>query len=219
MHQYVGLRPERLLPVRVQTIGELIFVNLDPDAPALVTIHLEVIAATLDYQARSIATHWREYDADWKLLGQHLLCAEQGRTQMMGDEVLEVRCDSLHSLWCFPNLLWLAEGNEACLVLLQPTALGRTLCRIHLFTSAGIGKDDEQWVGKDWLALIHQRGVAAAEFSRGLQHSVPEDSVLMPVQSDPAGRWAQRALIRRVTAEAHYEGELKLYSNVRNYLL
>ncbi|MEH6499017.1 MAG: hypothetical protein V7751_06485 [Pseudoalteromonas distincta] len=217
MHQYIGLRPERLLPVRVQTIGELIFVNLDPNAPALATTHLESAVAVLNNNARSIATHWCEYDADWKLLGQYLLCAEQARTLMIGDEVLEARCDSLNSLWGFPNLLWLAEGKEFCLVLLQPTALGRTLCRIYLFTSAGEG--DELAMSKGWLELIHQRGMGAAAFSSSLQRSVPEDTVRMPAQPDPAGRWVQRALVGRVTAEAHYEGELKLYSNVRNYLL
>lgn len=222
MHQYLGLRPERLLPVRVQTLGELIFVNLDSEAGPLATTDLGALPVVLEAEATRIAVHWREYDADWKLLGQHLLETGQGRSAILDDDVFEVRSDALLARWGFPNLLLLAQGSEACAVLLQPTALGKTLCRIQLFSTAPVGDGDEQALSDRWLALIHQRGIRAAAFCARLQRlerptQANVDQTLL--QSDPAGRWAQGCLVRRITAEARYEGDLKLYGNVRNYLL
>ncbi|MGE6689875.1 hypothetical protein ACQKFE_18100 [Stutzerimonas stutzeri] len=218
MHQYLGLRPERLLPVRVQILGELIFVNLDPEAPPLATTDLGARSAVLEAAATRVV-HWREYDADWKLLGQHLLEAGPGRSMIRGDDIFEVRSDAMLAFWGFPNLLMLAQGNETCLVLLQPTALGKTLCRIHLFSTAAVAGGDEQGMSDRWLGLINQRGMRAVAFCAQLDRPIPASINETTPQTDPAGRWAQACLVRRITAEARYEGDLKLYGNVRNYLL
>ena len=73
MHQYLGLVPERLLPVKVETWGPFIFANLDPashplmeeldDLPDRVGAYVE--------QARSLgAKAWLERPSNWKLAGR-----------------------------------------------------------------------------------------------------------------------------------------------------
>ncbi len=73
MQQYLGIVPEKLLAVRVETVGSVIFVNLDPNAPPL---HDELEAAYPDFARdleafpRVVSGQWAESAANWKLMGR-----------------------------------------------------------------------------------------------------------------------------------------------------
>jgi hypothetical protein len=70
MHQYLGLVPEKLLPVRVETWGPFIFVNLDPEAPALAEELGDMPGDITGYFKKPLAVaagQWFECAANWKL--------------------------------------------------------------------------------------------------------------------------------------------------------
>ncbi len=73
MHQYLGLVPEKLLPVRVETWGPFIFINLEPEAPALADEQGELFGDIACYFNRTLtvaADQWHECAANWKLVGR-----------------------------------------------------------------------------------------------------------------------------------------------------
>ena len=73
MHQYLGLVPEKLLSVRVETWGPFIFVNLDPQAPALADELSELPGDIACYFQKTLtvsAGQWFECAANWKLVGR-----------------------------------------------------------------------------------------------------------------------------------------------------
>lgn len=73
MHQYLGLVPEKLLPVRVETWGAFIFVNLDPEAAALADELVDMPGDISGYFKKPLAMaagQWFERAANWKLMGR-----------------------------------------------------------------------------------------------------------------------------------------------------
>lgn len=72
MHQYIGLVPERLLPVKVETFGPFIFINLDPDSLPLKD-SLTELEQQIEGYLQSPFTHcvqsWIETKCNWKLAG------------------------------------------------------------------------------------------------------------------------------------------------------
>ena len=75
MHQYISLIPERLLPVKVETFGPFIFINLDPDSLPLKE-SLTDLDQCLEEYLQSPFIHlpqtWIESECNWKLAGRAL---------------------------------------------------------------------------------------------------------------------------------------------------
>lgn len=156
MHQYLGLRPERLLPVRVDRIGPLLCVNLDPHGEPITDTarSLQAAVPALSRQDMPLqGRHWQEVDGNWKRVAQRLLAAEQlprafGASVLVADTALAGL--PARALWLFPNLVLLALQHTVCAVVLQPVALTRTLCRITVL-------GDDTLPLSDWRALIGER--------------------------------------------------------------
>lgn len=215
-HQYLGMRPERLLPVQVETLGSLIFINLDLDAPPITGER-----ATHDFTPTVDDTRtgdrWFEFDCNWKLLAQHLLGMDE--VQAMVDDAVCMNGVSgeLHVAWCFPNLLMLGDGHSRCIAVLQPTAIGRTLCRIQVF-----GAHDG---GRDWFDCIEARGRNGAHAMATLSQSWraaddgSDPSAGQPQQQDPAGAWGQRRLVERITQTISVRDELQLFGRAKEYMI
>ena len=119
MRQYLGYRPERLLPVTVESEGPLLFVNLDPEAAPLAE-RLDGVAEALDLDAaaawENAESFWVEYGANWKLLGRALLSSlapEAKAAKKAGGDaiVLNARADYSGApatvFWLLPNLILL----------------------------------------------------------------------------------------------------------------
>jgi hypothetical protein len=130
MHQYLGLRPERLLGVRTAVAGALLFVHLDPAGSAFQATS----APTFSHHAPSRQGHaWLEIEGNWKHVGQRIAAGKiaPGDTD---------RCASFHRVdstvnasWFFPNLIVLTHAGSTCVVVLQPIALQRTVCRLSVY--------------------------------------------------------------------------------------
>ncbi|WPP06131.1 hypothetical protein [Methylocella tundrae] len=196
LDQYLGLRPERLLPVAVRMFGGLICVNVDPlgaGAPSWrdATIAVEDVAAAEKRGAE--ATHWLEFDADWKLLAHHLAA---GAEESSGPDFIRtlIRLDSgalAAATILFPNAIVIRAHGQTCTVILQPTALGRTLCRIRL---GGEFPTDDAYSAalRLWLGEIAPR-LSAAEAAQ------------LAARFDPTDREseeAERAPLRNAAAPA-----------------
>ncbi|MEJ0093225.1 MAG: hypothetical protein WDN46_07275 [Methylocella sp.] len=172
LDQYLGLRPERLLPVAVRTFGGLIAVNLDPSSVAAPSWP-DAAASGFDYSGQESAdrlgpeaTHWVECDADWKLIAHNLALGVQ-RSSARDFIHTSIKLESDRSATAtilFPNAVILTAHQQRCMVILQPVALGRTLCRIRIFGRFPAVESYRSAL-RGWLADIVPR-LSAAEASQ-----------------------------------------------------
>ncbi|MBB2962865.1 hypothetical protein [Methylobacterium sp. R2-1] len=188
MHQYLGLRPERLLPVAAHAWGPLVRINLDREAapPEAPPEGLVAFAA----ETRRV-----EFAANWKLAAQAL--AEGDRFAEAPDSLHltgrlatgETAAIAVH----FPNLVLIEARGETCAVILQPTALGQTLLRIGLLGPESAAQADREasrdasWAA--WQAEIAARMAPAIAAQTALSGS-----------ANAAGLWLQQRIAARVRA-------------------
>lgn len=196
MHQYLGLRPERLLPVAVRAWGPLVRINLDPGAvpPEAPPEGLAALAAE---------TRRAEFACNWKLALQAL--AEGERFSETSDSLHltgrlatgEAAAIAVH----FPNLVLIEARGETCAVMLQPTALGQTLLRIGL-----LGSDDAEPADREtsressWEASWEASWIAwQAEIAARMAPAVAAQAALSGAVN-AAGLWLQQRIAARVRA-------------------
>ncbi len=191
MYQYLGLRPERLLQVRTASLGPLLFASLDPQGDPVAGIAGELVQRLPELHGWSWprqGDEWLEFACNWKLAGQYLTGLDApyerpgmvigGRTDIAGGG---------HAHWLFPNLVLLARADSLCAIMLQPTALTRTLCRISIFASAA--------AADPWLEAIKARGAMAV----GAQSSVDGPAgATMPGAGEAVGLWLQTMVMSRL---------------------
>lgn len=197
MYQYLGLRPERLLPVRVAEAGSLLFAHLDPHGEEIdrIASALADFAPTIAREGKPrLFEEWLEFGCNWKLAGQFIAGIDtqspSGCADMLTGETLLGRTRG-RAAWLFPNLVVLKAGDAICVVLLQPTALTRTLCRVHVFGDDGPG----------WRNVINSRGIGAARSQSAVDAIVDmRGRGPVPVVSDPAARWLCDRVVRRFDA-------------------
>lgn len=191
MHQYLGLRPERLLPVAVNAWGPLVRINLDPGAGA-------PEAPPQGLAALAGETRRAEFSANWKLVAQALA---EGARLGEGAESLhltgrlatgEAAVIAVH----FPNLVLIEARGETCAVMLQPTALGQTLLRIGLLGGPGAAPSDLEASWATWLAEIAARLKRAV----AVQASLDGPGAGPRATADAAGLWLQQRIAARVQA-------------------
>ncbi len=223
MRQYLGYRPERLLPVKAESEGPLLFVNLDPDAAPLAD-RLEDAADAL---ALDDAATWEnaesfrvEYDANWKLLGRALLrplAPDAKPAKKRGADAIVLRADADYSgasatvFWLLPNLILLRGEDHLVSIVLQPTALEETLARVRIS-----GERPMERAHADALrAALDKAGNTAAaqqdELARFGTPSRPETSLdSLPLEEDSAAHLLQTYLIGRLLKrhKVHWSGPL-----------
>ncbi|WP_375273412.1 hypothetical protein [Methylorubrum thiocyanatum] len=211
MHQYLGLRPERLLPVAVRAWGPMVRINLDPEAAP-------PEAAPEGLVALAGETRRVEYAANWKLAAQAL--AEGDRFAQAPESLHltgrlatgEAASLALH----FPNLVLIEARGETCAVMLQPTALGQTLLRIGLLGPQGRATPDLEvslleasWDA--WLAEIAARMAPAVAAQAALTRPDADEAV----PTNAAGLWLQANLAARVRARPAATDTQPLYATAQ----
>ncbi|WP_342147920.1 hypothetical protein [Methylorubrum sp. SB2] len=194
MHQYLGLRPERLLPVAVRAWGPLVRINLDSEAEP-------PEAAPRGLAALANETRRAEFAANWKLAAQALA---EGTPRAEGPHSLdltgrlatgEAAAITLH----FPNLVLIASGSETCAIMLQPTALGQTLLRIGLLGPEGAATSNLEASDLEvsWAAW---RAEIAARLAPAVAVQAALGVLASPPAADAAGLWLQQRIAERVGA-------------------
>lgn len=220
MHQYLGLRPERLLTAHVRSWGPLIFVNLD-FAPVWPEAELAVLGRIGGFfgnhklhRSREV---WLEYAANWKLMGQALAAGKSvvtERDMWMFAEVTLTNGTRARAAWLFPNLLLMATDSSTMVVTLQPTAMGQTLCRLSTY---GADPQADRAFWREELRIRAER--AEAEHNDlvrwGTQHRPETIGAALPPQTDAHGAWMQGAIAARIARIPRDDLPQPLYQNPR----
>lgn len=218
MHQYLGLRPERLLTAQVRSWGPLIFVTLDLDAAAPEAM-LGAIGQPFfgNHKAIRGPERWMEFGANWKLVGQHLAAGttidrdEDERWTLADTELADGT--PARVAWVFPNLILIATPTETCVVILQQTAIGQALCRVSVYGASAVDAGI-------WHAEIEARAADAvsehATLARWGTSSLPATiGADLPRQTHPQGYWLQQALAARVRGMPRAVIDTPLFQNPR----
>jgi len=161
--QYLGVYPERLLPVSVEARGPFIFANIDPtigrtNCPPLVDA---VVASNMP----RLTGQWREYRANWKIAGAALVDAARSRAKGGGAS------NYVSAEWHFPNLVIIESRNNVVAIALQPTAYDHSLWRLSVF-----GREQSPDPIRDnLLALVDHAAVAALAMQAAVDGSAVSD--------------------------------------------
>ncbi|WP_144107154.1 hypothetical protein [Paraburkholderia sp. BCC1886] len=159
MYQYLGLRPERLLGVRVASAAPLVFVHLDPAGGSFTPDAAVADMACDEPAALRHESAWLEQEGNWKHVGQRLAAGSKraGSTSTCGifesTEYTDSDSSPVVATWRFPNLIVLSDSTSRCAIILQPIALQRTLCRISTYGPRSLAR---------WHALLERRAAASA---------------------------------------------------------
>ena len=218
MEQYLGLRPERLMTAHVRCFGPLLLVNLDIEPAPIETslADLKRAGRFFEGEVQRTACGTLEFNANWKLLGQHLSVGAPIREDEHGAWLLArstIDGRGARVAWAFPNLVLITAGNETCAIVLQQTALGQTLCRYFVY---GEARQDASAV---WGREIERRAEkAVADHHRTVRWGTnfrPETvGALLPLQSDRHGYWMQRMLARRAARVPGQPSAQPLYQHL-----
>lgn len=200
MFQYIGLRPERLLPVRIAALGPLLFAHLDPHGPAFDEVGAPVLQvlpqlATLDGACCTVSR--LDCEANWKLALQHLVSI--GERWVEAPEALfgaPAPGDGVSAWALFPNLVLFERGDSVCAVVLQPVALTRTLCRIVVF-----GTDEVS--NRRWMAHITGRVAEAGQVQADIEGGgIGGQGCEVDARIDRCGRWLESQVFARFALAA-----------------
>lgn len=222
-YQYLGLRPERLHPVHVAQVGNMLFLNIDPGgADTDLTRDLTLPPPVMRKDATRAHRQWLECDGNWKFSGQMLARSDemlassdrvmQGRRTASDGSPIEVQ-------WIFPNLILLTQGAETCTITLQHTAITKTLFRIEILSDGALDADR--------LAFWQSELTCAGAGAEALQGAIPASASLDAAPDNAAGGkqdqiaawWAQIALVSRFEQMPHVASDIPIFRNVEHYLI
>lgn len=226
MHQYTGLRPERLLQISVATRHSLIFVNIDsPDhrfAPET-GLDKQIDYAFNNHPVR-IEKEWSEFECNWKLFAETLLLelnALPDAAQMTegGSFIGNIQSDpesdrgfSGTVIWSYPNMMHVRTAHVSCWIALQQTALEKMMCRAQFYGDpASAQSADDLSMLKDALAAIGR----AAETRQAELATIPASMI----QCATTSHWSQTALIDRLLNMPRNELADPMYQSVQHYLI
>ncbi|WP_422370045.1 ring-hydroxylating oxygenase subunit alpha [Hoeflea sp.] len=232
MHQYVGLRPERLLRISVAQSGKLIFVNLDgPDKDFAGRTNVpdnHDVRRLFDTRA---SKQWIEMQCNWKRVGEALFATAASAIDTGTADVLTAELEATDQTgkpvpvslsWFYPNLIVLKTGHAACTIGIQPTSLGKVLCRIQSFGDASdtaCAQDLETLSSliagtRDAAERAERDMVSAAQMNLVQPGAARGDAPVSPTQY-----WAQTVLIDRLMGMPTTIANDPMYQPLRHYLI
>jgi hypothetical protein len=202
MHQYLGFSPERLLPVKVERWGPLIFVNLDHEAAALADQRQDLqegAGPPFTTELCDFAGFWAEFSCNWKLAGSTLT---------------EHAVAGVPLLWVFPNLLLALMPTYAVSIVLQPTGTAATLMRLRIFSGGTVSDTkvlatEVEEIKARWQALLQVAGCRAEALQQELNEwatpSRPDTTLAdLPLENNYWSYRFQRFLVERILTEYEY---------------
>jgi hypothetical protein len=183
--QYLGVTPERLLPVSVETRGPFIFVNVDPTLGRDATP--PAVEAVVERNTARVRGQWRETRANWKLFGAALVDTARS-LEKGGGASNYVSAD-----WYFPNLVVIKSRRATLAIVLQPTAFDQTLARLSIFKHEQFSD-----AACDELLALVERAAASAAAS---QTAIERPAVCDVTEPSRAGWKFNQQLLDRISAE------------------
>ena len=185
--QYLGVYPERLLPVKCHVSGPFIFANIDP------TLDADVAPPVLEWSAEGrsvrVAGHWRECRANWKLAGAALVDTARSRADRNGEPIVSAE-------WHFPNLVIMRAGGATLAVIIQPTGFDQALWRISAFKDEGCTDAAYESSYRNLIDVIERAGETAAARQGGIDRGAVDDEV----ERSRAAWEFNKMLVQRINA-------------------
>ncbi len=239
MYQYLGLIPERLLPVKVETLGPFIFVNLDPDSASLVDEY-GVLPESLDINRitnlKMQSDQWFECQSNWKLAGRAFYDSEninqslaikeysQHKTYFHASDLsvpeLENQTNNsptkVNIYWLFPNLLIVDTSSHIFSAILQPTSMRESLLRICIFDKDKTNKGNES-IPEGILNFIETIQSRTKYFQENTKKiNSPGSSELtdkiVPLENNVAGYVFQQYVTKTITTVHEYYWNAPLFT-------
>lgn len=223
MYMFIGNNPDKLVPVRVATIGTLVFVNLDAgdDLPDASFAHLATpLRALADGRLQRLGRFQAEGLFNWKLLGRIATDATSVISpSLMSDDRPTGFARSVGATgndnptgvaWLFPNLLIRVFDDVVVTSIVQPTGLTETLETCDVFAITGPTDVDarldelRERIRRDQGAAASlQKTVAGAANPSPFIPQAVDDS-LPPVEPNPLAWSFQQLLTTRLLARHTY---------------
>lgn len=130
MYMFVGVNPLKLIPIHLETIGPLMFVNLDFDCPPIDPSLRDAVTVSFSGASAHRLRAACELPCNWKLAGKLMLEA------LHAENAARVE-------WQFPNLIIARDGTSVSTCLLQPVAMNATHVITDTFTAAARAADEQ----------------------------------------------------------------------------
>jgi hypothetical protein len=239
MHQYLGLIPERLLPVKVETLGPFIFVNLEAESKSILDEHAS-LANNIDIGSienlELIFDQWFECQSNWKISGRafydstnasknisvkenptntNYFCAENVHIPELADD--QSATNSKEKIdWLFPNLLIVTTSTNIISVILQPTSMSESLLRVCAFNKDGNHKEKYSSPESisNFIKTIQSNAKSYQQFAE--QISAKNNSgiteTVTPFENNFAGYVFQKYVAKTITTEHKYYWNAPLYT-------
>ena len=178
VHQYLGLIPERLLPVKVETWGSVVFINLDHECNNLSDSLADLpknIESFLSDDFTLQNSEWFECASNWKLAGGAFFDGKNICNSIVNEDSTNISNNFLVSnlstygievntennvgnvqlCWLFPNLVLVLHPTFVVSVILQPTNMGECILRTSIFRKENnIVKNDLSHLPTEWQAYM-----------------------------------------------------------------
>lgn len=223
MYKFVGLTPERLSPVKFETWGPFLFVNLDPECETFAK-QLGDLRFMMDGDFGSslkiTAKKWIDFKCNWKLAGS-ALSRPALPTRFTLESLDEAECyssiagpyslsdTSAKMAWLFPNLLFSIEKNCIAVVILQSTGVDKTLARCFWLAPESESELETSEKFLQWFALIQKHEAEAALIHReyaaiGTAAQQDDDADDLPLEDNVSAYNLNRFLAYRLPLEHRY---------------
>ena len=226
--QYLGDRPERLLPVKVESWGPFIFVNLDSESEPLPKQfkHVAKEAGQLfNGGLRLAAEERREYGCNWKLAGRAFIenitppfasgeAVKANKSVGTGTPSYAARAVAFAAArrkyarfyWLFPNLLLIVMPDHVAAVILQPTATAMTLERVNILVDSEAA--DGKALVETWLEALDD----CTEHGEARQQEINQAAKQPPKEDSAPGYDFQKFLVDCILKQHEYYWSAPLFA-------
>jgi len=241
MHQYLGLIPERLLPVKVETLGSLVFINIDQESEDLANSLKDIpdsITSSLAEDFTLQHSEWFECKANWKLAGRAFFDDQVIRDQStdsngkLSPDIFTQSELCTHDMgimtvenlyptklcWLFPNLILILHPEFVVSVILQPTSMGECILRTSLFnrnsnTDSETASLPNEW--QDYMRMICDNAqTMQSKTDKLTAPGSPELTVdMIPVENNFAAYAFHQYIFKKIETNHEYYWNAPLYSN------
>lgn len=228
MYQYLGLRPERLLPVLVAENNGLIFVNLDGMEQDFAGSTLQLELKNLEIFARKIPRADKkvtEINANWKLFFNALFsssinevsCLTNSMSFKFDHEIDDEFERQINVSMFYPNLISLKIGEAYCWIGIQPTALQKTKLRVHYYHDADGCMTEDLKLLEHVIAQTGRR--AEAKQTKLMDKKFNSELATASNSVSVSDYWAQSILINRLLTMPQTDASDLMYQPLKNYLI
>jgi len=196
MRQFIGYNPAKLLPVKVDTWENFIFVSLDPDSAPLKQ-QLGNLPRAKNYFAPSLVHVSRlnfEVGCNWKLTGKQFMDA---------DYIPSATC-----CWVFPNLLLVFMPNHVASIIVQPNGPIDCLEYLDIFWSrenvdSPLVEVEKQKLTNFWN-IAQQKEIGILNEGQVKMHYSKETNDIKPklvIEANYKNYWFQQVFLDHILAK------------------